>query len=71
MSGKNEGSGLGMLLGAVVGVAAIAYGIAEIVSKPSSGSSRKTMKAPGKDGRIFRDEFEKDPAAYFRNNRGK
>ncbi|KAG8366486.1 hypothetical protein BUALT_Bualt17G0085000 [Buddleja alternifolia] len=33
------------------------------------GGSRKTMKAPGRDYYIFRDEFEDDPAAYFRRLR--
>ncbi|KAM7255835.1 hypothetical protein ACFE04_011576 [Oxalis oulophora] len=32
----------------------------------------KTMKAPGrKNNRIFRDQFENDPAAYFRNLHGR
>ncbi|KDP41338.1 hypothetical protein JCGZ_15745 [Jatropha curcas] len=71
MSGKNEGSGIGVFLSAVAVIAAIAYVIARIVSQASSGSSRKTMKAPGKDFRIPREDFDKDPAAYFRSLRGK
>ncbi|KAK4741412.1 hypothetical protein SAY87_025000 [Trapa incisa] len=36
----------------------------------SKGDGRKTMKAPGRrTDRIFRDEFEKDPATYFRDLR--
>ncbi|RDY12373.1 hypothetical protein CR513_02854, partial [Mucuna pruriens] len=29
----------------------------------------KTMKAPGRDYRIYRNDFERDPANYFRTNR--
>ncbi|CAN1838751.1 hypothetical protein LINPERHAP1_LOCUS35544 [Linum perenne] len=51
---------------AVVGAAALAYGISKLFS---GSGERKTMVAPGRgDGaRIFRDVFEKDPASYFRN----
>ncbi|MBA0621086.1 hypothetical protein Godav_006737 [Gossypium davidsonii] len=35
----------------------------------SSSSNRKTMKAPGRNYRIYRDGFERDPASYFRNLR--
>ncbi|TKY53736.1 CBL-interacting serine/threonine-protein kinase 7 [Spatholobus suberectus] len=34
-----------------------------------SGKGGKTMKAPGRDYRIFRSDFECDPADYFRNLR--
>ncbi|TKY53737.1 hypothetical protein E2542_SST25279 [Spatholobus suberectus] len=30
---------------------------------------RKTMKAPGRNYRILRNDFERDPADYFRNLR--
>lgn len=32
---------------------------------------RKTMKAPGRSYRIFRDDFEDDPGQYFRDLRKK
>ncbi|KAB2053172.1 hypothetical protein ERO13_A12G159750v2 [Gossypium hirsutum] len=35
----------------------------------SSSSNKKTMKAPGRNYRIFRDDFERDPSSYFRNLR--
>ncbi|KAI9105072.1 hypothetical protein K1719_022788 [Acacia pycnantha] len=37
----------------------------------SDSKSRKTMKAPGRDFRIFRDDFQDDPAGYFRGLRNK
>ncbi|KAL3737759.1 hypothetical protein ACJRO7_019305 [Eucalyptus globulus] len=40
---------------------------AGVIAGLSSG--RKNMKAPGRDARIFRDEFAKDPAGYFRDLR--
>ena len=35
----------------------------------SSSSGGKTMKAPGRDYRIFRSDFDRDPAGYFRDLR--
>lgn len=52
---------------AVVGWGIISYLFSD--SSESSSSNRKTMKAPGKDERMYRDEFEKDAAAYFLNER--
>ncbi|EEF50716.1 conserved hypothetical protein [Ricinus communis] len=71
MSGKNESSGIGFILSAVVGVAAVVTGIAGIFSETSGSASTigRTMKAPGKGYRIPRADFEKDPAAYFRKLR--
>ncbi|KAK9928329.1 hypothetical protein M0R45_025472 [Rubus argutus] len=59
--------------GAVAGLAAVAWGVAELVSgaTSTSGEQRKTMKAPGKDERIYRDDFERDPASHFRSLRNK
>lgn len=52
----------------VVGAIAIIGGL--LVSLLSdSEKSRKTMKAPGRNTRIFRDEFERDPSSYFRDLR--
>ncbi|KAF2325474.1 hypothetical protein GH714_029286 [Hevea brasiliensis] len=70
MPGNDEGSKVGGVVGAVAGiavaVAAVAWGIASIVSDSGSAApNRKTMKAPGRDYTMFRDDFEKDPAGYF------
>ena len=37
----------------------------------SRSSEGKTMKAPGRDSRIFRSDFERNPRGYFRNLRDK
>ncbi|KAL0737512.1 hypothetical protein Bca4012_013722 [Brassica carinata] len=49
---------------AVIGVVGA---IAGLFSGMGSGPEMKTMKAPGKDGRIFRKDFESDPRGYFQN----
>ncbi|OWM64011.1 hypothetical protein CDL15_Pgr006381 [Punica granatum] len=36
-----------------------------------SSGDRKTMKAPGRDHRMYRDDFQRDPSDYFRNLRKK
>ncbi|KAJ7953940.1 Regulator of nonsense transcripts 3B like [Quillaja saponaria] len=60
-------------IGAGAAVAAALVGGAIYLLSGSSSSSekdRETMKPPGRPGeRIYRDEFEKDPATYFRNLR--
>ncbi|CAL1360128.1 unnamed protein product [Linum trigynum] len=73
MSGKDEdSSGISLAVAAVAGVAAAAYGIASLFSGSESTSTNdKTMKAPGRDGRILRDDFEKNPSGYFRDLRNK
>lgn len=53
---------------AVIGVVGA---IAGLFSSMGSGPEMKTMKAPGKDGRIFRKSFESDPKGYFQNLRKK
>lgn len=65
--GKEDTSYIGTAL-AVIGVVGA---IAGLFSGVGSGPERMTMKAPGKDGRIFRDVFQSDPKAYFRNLRKK
>lgn len=37
----------------------------------STTTNKKTMKAPGKNVRIFRDDFAGDPKSYFRKLRNK
>jgi len=51
---------------AVLGVAITIFGL---LSCSSGSKNRKTMKAPARNHRIFRDDFERGPAAYFRNLR--
>ncbi|XVF03152.1 hypothetical protein REPUB_Repub04eG0236200 [Reevesia pubescens] len=41
--------------------------VAGLVSSSGASISKKTMKAPGRNYRIFRDDFEDDPASYFRD----
>lgn len=55
--------------GAVAGLALLAWGFSGIVSAASSSEQRRTMKAPGRDYRIFRDDFEHDPSSYFKSLR--
>ncbi|KAG5532709.1 hypothetical protein RHGRI_027118 [Rhododendron griersonianum] len=50
---------------AAVGAAAAAALVGWYVS--GSGSQEKTMKAPGRDYRMPRKDFEKSPADYFRD----
>ncbi|KAK7828652.1 hypothetical protein CFP56_030060 [Quercus suber] len=50
---------------AVFVAAVVIYGLLS----GSSTTNRKTMKAPARNHRMFRDDFEKNPAAYFRNLR--
>lgn len=69
----NEVSKAAVVAGAIAGLAAVACGVAGLVSgsTSTSGGDRKTMKAPGRNERIDRDEFERDPASYFKGLRGK
>ncbi|CAN7026392.1 unnamed protein product [Brassica rapa subsp. trilocularis] len=48
-------------------VIAVVGAVAGLFSGMGSGPEMKTMKAPGKDGRIFREAFESDPKGYFQN----
>ena len=61
---KNN-NGAEIAIAAVVAVASIV----SLIASGSAGPERKTMKAPGRNYRIFRDDFEKSPASYFRNLR--
>ncbi|EFH53151.1 hypothetical protein ARALYDRAFT_904655 [Arabidopsis lyrata subsp. lyrata] len=58
-------------LGTALAVIGVVGAIAGLFSGMGSGPNKKTMKAPGKDGRIFREVFESDPKGYFRNMRNK
>jgi hypothetical protein len=59
-----ELSGGAVVAGVLLAGVAIA-GLAYLVTR----NDRKTMKAPGRSDRIFRDDFEGDPASYFRDLR--
>ncbi|CAM8876610.1 unnamed protein product [Rhodiola kirilowii] len=59
---------LDVVAGIVVIVAGIGLAACFLGSLFSTGNqSRKTMKAPGRDFRIFRDDFEANPSKYFRD----
>ncbi|KAK4263624.1 hypothetical protein QN277_029013 [Acacia crassicarpa] len=63
-------TGVALAAAAAIGIAGAVLGFGS--SSSSSSETRKTMKAPGKNGEImFRDDFEKDPQAYFSNSRKK
>lgn len=51
---------------AVAGLALLGYGLSGVFS---GSGQRRAMKAPGRDSRIFRDDFERNPSAYFRDLR--
>ena len=57
----------GVAGGAVVAGVLLAGLAIAVLSGSGSKSKRKTMKAPGRSTRIFRDDFEGDPASYFRD----
>ena len=56
---------------AAVGIAAAGVLLASVVgdkaSSSEASSEKKTMKAPGRDDRILREDFEKDPKKYFQD----
>lgn len=53
-----------------VGVALVGWGLSQLVDGLEEKSNKKKkMKAPGRDFRIFRDDFEHDPSGYFRSLR--
>ncbi|KAK9266770.1 hypothetical protein L1049_005672 [Liquidambar formosana] len=64
--GTYEASSVVKVVGAVAGLAAVACSIANVLS---AGSEEKTMKAPGRNHRMPRKDFESDPAKYFRDLR--
>lgn len=48
----------------------VVWGIIKIFAGDSeSRTDRKIMKAPGRNYYIYRDDFEDDPASYFRDLR--
>ncbi|KAK8563642.1 hypothetical protein V6N13_006120 [Hibiscus sabdariffa] len=56
---------------AAVVVGLVGLGVSVLASTSNASTSKKTMKAPERNDRIFRDDFERDPASYFRDLRRK
>ncbi|WRX14634.1 hypothetical protein QQP08_007121 [Theobroma cacao] len=52
---------------AVAGVILVCCFICLVIFRGSS--SKKTMKAPGRNNRIYRDDFTRNPKGYFRDLR--
>ncbi|KAI3429218.1 BSD domain-containing protein [Psidium guajava] len=72
-SKSRDQSGATTAAGAIAGLAilAVAAGVAALMGDSSTSDGRRTMKAPGRDMRILRDDFERDTASYFRDLRRK
>ncbi|KAL3501528.1 hypothetical protein ACH5RR_035977 [Cinchona calisaya] len=67
-----EEASIGGMLKVAAGIGIAAWGVSKIFGSVSSESedSRKEMKAPGRDGKIiYRDDFQRDIASYFRQLR--
>lgn len=61
---------VGTVAAVAVGVALVGWGLSQLVDGLEEKSNKKKMmKAPGRDFRIFRDDFERDPSGYFRSLR--
>ena len=61
-----------MAIAGAAGLAVAAWGMSKLFGSSSESSEeRKMMKAPGRDYKIPRDDFEKDPKTYFSNLRNK
>ncbi|PRQ56758.1 hypothetical protein RchiOBHm_Chr1g0340821 [Rosa chinensis] len=71
-SGYSWFSKAAVAAGAIAGLATAALAVAELVSGSTSlEEEKKTMKAPGRDERIYREDFERDPKSYFSGLRNK
>ncbi|KAL3731583.1 hypothetical protein ACJRO7_028464 [Eucalyptus globulus] len=70
---ESKSSGATTAAGVIAGlvILALGVGVVSLMGDSSGSSGRRTMKAPGRDTRIFRDDFEKNTASYFRNLRKK
>ena len=73
--GKGYGgvaAAVGVAAAAVVGIGVAAVGLLAMLSSDGpSSEGGKTMIAPGRGYRIYRKDFETDPARYFRDLRRK
>lgn len=56
---------------AAAGIGLAGYLIGSFFSSGEDEQSKKTMKAPGQNTRIIREEFEENPRKYFRDLRKK
>ena len=66
---QSSGTGIADAVGAVAGTAPVGWGADRAVfwSSTSDSEKTKTMKAPGRNVRISRESFERDPKGYFRD----
>ncbi|KAL3501531.1 hypothetical protein ACH5RR_035980 [Cinchona calisaya] len=64
---ENEDNAKAIAVAAGIGL--VAYCAYKLFGGSGSSNKRKKMKAPGRDYSIFRDDFEHDPASYFRDLR--
>ncbi|KAK6931372.1 hypothetical protein RJ641_003165 [Dillenia turbinata] len=64
MKNQEESSGLGTAM-AVGAIALAGLGLYRLFSGPEK--EKKMMKAPGREFYMRRDDFERDPKAYFRD----
>ncbi|KAM1056345.1 hypothetical protein ACFX13_030504 [Malus domestica] len=68
---NNSSYSLGaIVVGVAAGISLMAWGLSALVSSAGE-KKKKTMKAPGKDKIINREEFARDPKGYFRGLRKK
>ncbi|KAI8539365.1 hypothetical protein RHMOL_Rhmol09G0177100 [Rhododendron molle] len=68
-STQNKKQDQAVAVGAAAAAALVGWGLTKLAS--GSGSQEKMMKAPGRDYRMPRKEFETSPADYFRDLRKK
>ncbi|KAJ6910433.1 hypothetical protein NC652_021185 [Populus alba x Populus x berolinensis] len=64
-----DGTGVAFFIGAVAGAALMAWGIGSALFSSPEPDPVKTMKPPGRDYRIPRADFERDPKSYFKDLR--
>ncbi|CAN6559945.1 unnamed protein product [Malus baccata var. baccata] len=68
---NNSSYSLGaIVVGVAAGIGLMAWCLSALVSSAGK-KKKKTMKAPGKDKIINREEFARDPKGYFRGLRNK
>lgn len=67
---KDQMVKVALVAGAFVAGAVLAGRISSLLSGAEPQKDKKKMKAPGRDGAvIYRDDFEGDPAKYFKSLR--
>ncbi|CAK9142452.1 unnamed protein product [Ilex paraguariensis] len=61
---------VGIVVGAVAGIAVVGWGVSKLFSGSGPSSTiKKMMEAPGRDCYIYMEDFEQDPSGYFRSLR--